>query len=88
MWRQFRPELDSPHLHAGINPSPIGKRFGAAYSDSGDVVICRIPIDKLWDLNYAMEKICRFNKDVFLDVAGNLVGKVFERGMTSVHFGI
>jgi len=80
MWRQFRPEFNV--IQSKYSPSPAAKIFGGVYIESdGDILICQIALDKLWDLNYSVGKLCRFNKDVFLEETRKLDGKAFDRGI-------
>ena len=43
-------------------------------------MVCRINIEKLWDINYFLGKLFRFNKMVFLKVGENLDGMEYDRG--------
>jgi len=84
MWGQFRPEYNIVELK--YSPSPAAKIFGAVYIESDDdVLTCQITVHKLWDLDYSVGKLCRFNKDVFLKEAWKLDGKVFDRGIPPFH---
>ena len=87
MWRQFRPEYHVFELK--YSPSRAAKIFGGVYIESDDdVLTCRIAVDKLWDLDYSVGKLCRFNKDVFLKEASKLDGKVFDRGIHPLLSGL
>jgi hypothetical protein len=84
MWRQFRPEYNSLNTRLGFIASPIARISGGIYFDSEEVLVCKVAVDKLWDLNYEVEKLCRFHKDVFLLVGKKLDGKTFDRGILSL----
>jgi hypothetical protein len=83
MWRQFRPEYNSLNTDSGFIASPVARIFGGIYFEGEEVLACKVAISKLWDLNYAVEKLCRFHKDVFLLVGEQLDGKSFDRGSLS-----
>lgn len=80
MWRQFRPEFNIRQSNYIL--SPATKIFGGVHVESGDdIVSCQIALDRVWDLNYSVEKLCRFNKEVFLEETGKLDGRAFDRGI-------
>ena len=86
MWRQFRPEFNV--AQSKYSPSPAAKIFGGVYIESDDDILsCQIALDKLWDLNYSVGKLCRFNKDVFLEETRKLDGRAFDRGIPSFPSG-
>ena len=78
MWRQFRPEF--PPFTTNYIPAVAAKLFDGVYVESDDLLICQVSVDKLWELNYAVSKLCRFNKKVFSKLVGDLDGKAFDRG--------
>ena len=80
MWRQFRPEFSSQYP-SGFRSSSSGSVFGAVYTETDeDTVVCKIGIDKLWDFNYFLGKLFRFNKTTFSKVGDGLDGMAFDRG--------
>jgi len=80
MWRQFRPDFGSRYP-SGFQPSSSGTIFGGVYSENDEgLVVCWISIEKLWDLNYFLGKLFRFNKIVFQNVGEDLNGMVYDRG--------
>jgi hypothetical protein len=81
MWRQFRPEIN---IDSKFTPSPTAKIFQGVHFECDDVLICQLAVDKLWDLNYSVGKLCRFNKNVFTDQVEKIEGKSFDRGIS--HF--
>jgi hypothetical protein len=80
MWRQFRPEFSSQYP-GGFKSSSSGSMFGGVYTETDeDTVVCKIGIDKLWDVNYFLGKLFRFNKTVFSKIGESLDGMAFDRG--------
>lgn len=80
IWRQFRPEF-SGRFPSGFKPSSSGTIFGGVYTETDEgTVVCRISIEKLWDINYFLGKLFRFNKMVFLKVGESLDGMEYDRG--------
>ena len=80
MWREFRPRFFKDPAKEMI-PSACAHLFDAAYDNKEDLMICRVPLAKLWDLNYTTEKLFRFNKDVYMEVGEKLEHKEFDHGL-------
>ena len=83
MWRQFRPDYSV--RHGKIEPSRWAEAFGATHSEEAGVFTCHIALDKLWEMDYSLSKLCRFNKNVFLALGERLVGRVFDQGDSPIH---
>lgn len=85
VWRLFRPEtitlLSDPHFR----PSSVAKICGGVYFESEDGLVFQVSVDKLWDLNYSLRKLCRFDREVFTKAAENLDGMVFDRGIIPIN---
>jgi hypothetical protein len=87
MWRQFRPEFNI--TQSKYSPSSAAKIFGGLYMESDDDRLsCQIALNKLWDLNYSVGKLFRFNKDVFFEETRKLDGRAFDRGIPFSHMGL
>jgi hypothetical protein len=80
MWRQFRPEFTNDSKEK-FTPSPSPKFFGGIYSESDKILTFQLPLDKLWDINYSVQKLCRFNQEIFYEQSEKLDGNVFDRGI-------
>ena len=76
----FFPEFDSDGTF-NFEPSPMASSLGRIYCESEDFVVYQVPIQKLWDCFYSLQKLCRFNKDVFLNASKVLHGRKFDRGI-------
>lgn len=79
MWRQFRPHATSQY-RSSRNSSPAVKVYGAKYYEL-DNMVCEVDTSKLWDLNYSLQKLCRFDKCVFMKAGQTLEGRTFDRGL-------
>jgi hypothetical protein len=79
LWRQLRPEYN-PDV-SGYVPSPMVKLFDGVFFETEDVLVCQITLQRLWDLNYSVQKLCRFNMEIFLKVSKSLDGNVYDRGV-------
>ena len=58
--------------------------YGGTLSEgTGDEdIICCIPLDRIWEYNYEIKKLFRFDRDVFFQVAGELERMEFGHGRT------
>ena len=83
MWRQFRPDYSV--RHGKIEPSRWAEAFGATHSEEAGVLTCQIALHQLWEMDYSLSKLCRFNKNVFLALGERLVGRVFDQGDSPFH---
>jgi hypothetical protein len=79
LWRQFRPDYNARHKR-GFIASAMARIVNGDYHESQDVLVCQIPLEKLYDMNYNLQKLCHFNKGVFEQVAQDLDGQSFDRG--------
>jgi len=79
MWRLFRPEYNFEDS-APLKPSSVATGFGGTYIEFEDVVVCRMPSKSSWDLSYAIQKLCRFNSEVFSKACFLLDRQIYDRG--------
>jgi hypothetical protein len=77
IWRQFRPVYSRSE---GFSASSLSRVLNGKLIQTKEELICRIPVEKLYDVNYNIQKLCHFNKDVFLQVGHTLGGQTFDRG--------
>jgi len=77
MWRQFRPQYQ-PRTGSAFEPSQAAKIYEGKYIQLQHSVVCQVDIDNLWDLSYPLQKVCRFDRDVYSEVGKGLDGKEFN----------
>jgi hypothetical protein len=80
VWRQFRPEYNAHDTRSGFIASAMSRVIGGEYHEDEEVLVCRVLVEKLYDMNYTLQRLCHFNKEVFMKVGQDLVGQNFDRG--------
>jgi hypothetical protein len=80
MWRQLRPEYQAGSSPWQYTPSAMSKVLGGKYYEGDKVLVCRVPLEELYGMNYNLQKLFHFNTDVFVQVSQDLVGQEYDRG--------
>ena len=80
MWRHFRPEYHARNTQSGFHASPVAKMLGSVYFEEEGLLVCQVSIEKLWSFNYPLGKLCRFNKDIFMEIGKRILNRTYDRG--------
>jgi hypothetical protein len=76
LWRRFSAASVDDELSGGLL-----ELYRGTAKEQEENVMCCIPLESIWEYDYDVKKLCRFDKAVFLEVAETLQKVEFGRGM-------
>lgn len=80
VWRVFQPNCRQIPSAGEIRPPRSASSYLAKYQETNDLILCCVPLSALWDFNYSLEKLFRYNKDLYMEVGGKLEHKEYDNG--------